>query len=306
MSTSSSLFTVKTSSFTGDPEQDFQKALKMITLHLEANAIPLTNLSPQGYSNKTFKDAISSIKATSPPAGDESSKEALAWIAERDKLFVKNFPVINAKAVLIIFQSVEGSAQTHIAELDYAHDMILKLKQVYATFNPLQHKMARDAFNSYEIGNTDPNAYWSHLTMLGNQVNKCCTSDKGKVLEIDLIYQFIVGVLGDPSLGPLAHTWLIAYNSDTLKLTIPEMIQALIMNRIQEEILTKRSVTLRANEIPPNAVPKRERKRPCKFCDGDHWDKECSKAPDCYRKPFHNVRSCSECQARWVKEKEGK
>ena len=93
---SSSLFTVKTPSFTGDADQDFQKALKMITLTLQANAIPLTNLSPQGCSNKTFKDAISSIKATSPPAGDESSKEALAWIAERDKLFVKNFPVINA------------------------------------------------------------------------------------------------------------------------------------------------------------------------------------------------------------------
>ena len=84
------------------------------------------------------------------------------------------------------------------------------------------------------------------------------------------------------------------------------MIQALMMNRIQEEILTKRSVTMRANEIPPNAAPKRERKRPCKFCGGNHWDKECSKAPDCYSKPFHNVRSCSECHARWVEEKEGK
>ena len=101
----------------------------------QANAIPLTNLSPQGCSNKTFKDAISSIKAKSPPAGDESSKEALAWTAEKDALFHKDFPVHNAKAVLIIFQAVEGDAQTHIAELEFAHDMLLKLKQVYATFN---------------------------------------------------------------------------------------------------------------------------------------------------------------------------
>lgn len=101
---SSSLFTVKTPSFTGDADQDFQKALKMITLTLQANAIPLTNLSPQGYSNKTFKDAISSIKATSPPAGDESSKEALVWTAEKDALFHKDFPVHMQKLFSLSFK----------------------------------------------------------------------------------------------------------------------------------------------------------------------------------------------------------
>jgi hypothetical protein len=298
------MFTIASTPFTGDASQDFAEKLKLILLTLQANSISMDRLQPQNSKHKTFTAAIRDIEDATY-SEDDPEKLLLAKENLKKALFVKDFNAINAKAQLIILLNVEGAARCHITDIDYASDMIQRLQQVYATYNPIQHKIARDSFNSFDYAGQDPNDYYSSLNRLYQTANKCAPNERAKLTPLDLTYQFIVGLLGHTTLGAMANTWLVAFNANTLALSIPEMIQALLMNRLQEDIVTKRGNTLPPNlEQPPTRRPPAPRSRPCQFCQGDHWDKDCAKAPPCYKQRFHRPKDCKDCQERYAEKKE--
>ena len=76
------------------------------------------------------------------------------------------------------------------------------------------------------------------------------------------------------------------------------------MHRLQDEILTTKKT---ANMMPQSFHDKinASNRRPCKFCNGDHWDRECKDAPE-YKRPKHSVRTCPDCQAAYAEKKKEK
>ncbi len=80
---------------------------------------------------------------------------------------------------------------------------------------------------------------------------------------------------------------MIDIQKNALSLDIPDMIQSVEMHRLQEEVLTtKRAFNKMPKDYEDKEKPSRlMKKRPCKFCGEDHWDRECKDAPPCYWRP---------------------
>ncbi len=214
-------------------------------------------------------------------------------------LSTQDYDALNAKAMLIIYSHVSGPARSHLHGISTAIGLLAKLREVYSNSNPISLKMLRDEYQACEIEDKDPNVHYSDLVKLQNRINSLTKQNKFILDENDLKYQFIISLLAHPTLSTLGNAWLVQSNNNTLTITIPEMVQALTMQKLQDQII----VTKRANTLPRglDTRPKKDvTKRPCKFCQGDHWDRECKEAPDCYRTtPRHRVKDCPECQERF-------
>lgn len=209
-----------------------------------------------------------------------------------------------AKAALIIFSYIHGSARSHILDCKSATEMLTKLKEVYLKSNPLALKLLRDAFQNTNIDGDDANTFYTKLVHLQTQIN-ATAQEKFKISEEDVRFQFVAGLLTHTTLSVMATSWMIDIQKDTLSLAIPDMIQSVEMHRLQEEVLmTKRAMNKMPKEFEDKEKPLRQlKKRPCKFCGEDHWDRECKEAPPCYKKPFHKVRECPDCQAAYEAKK---
>lgn len=252
-----------TDTFNGDSSENYSEMEKFIKLSLTANSIMMDDLA------KT----------------KETGYEAL-----------------NAKAILLIYSHIMGPARTHLQDLSTALEMLAKLREVYVKSNPLALKILKDQFQASEILTEDPNLFFTRLKLMQSKINALTLDSKFKITEEDVQYQFVVSMLTHPTLAPMANTWLVDMQTGKLKMNVPDMIQAVVMHRLQDDILTTKKA---ANKMPLNFHDKvnESNRRPCKFCEGDHWDRECKDAPECYKRPKHSVRTCPECQAAYAEKK---
>ena len=257
---------IATNTFNGESAENYPEMEKFILLSLTANSI---------------------------------SQDALAKVKE------EGWDALNARAILLIYSHITGPARTHLQDLSTAVEMLAKLKEVYVKSNPLALKILKDQFQALEFLNEDPNLFYTRIKLLQSKINALTTESKFKITEEDVLYQFIVSMLTHSTLAPMANAWLVDMQSNKLKMTIPDMIQAVAMHRLQEDILTTKKA---ANKMPLSFHDKinASTRRPCKFCKGDHWDRECDDAPDCYKTPKHSVRTCPECQAAYAEKKKNK
>lgn len=257
---------IATNTFNGETAENYSEMEKFILLSLTANDIMM---------------------------------DALAKTTE------KGYEALNAKAILLIYSHITGPARTHLQDLSTAVEMLAKLREVYVKSNPLALKMLKDQFQASEISTEDPNLFFTRLKLLQSKINALTSDSKFKITEDDVLYQFVVSMLTHPTLATMANTWLVDMQANTLKMTVPDMIQAVVMHRLQDEILTTKKT---ANMMPQKFHDKinESNRRPCKFCNGDHWDRECKDAPECYKRPKHSVRTCPDCQAAYAEKKKNK
>ena len=102
-----------------------------------------------------------------------------------------------------------------------------------------------------------------------------------KLSNVDLQYQFLEGLL-ESIHNPLAVAWLQDLHTGKEIPSLDAMVEALALSSASTEAKTKRAMNLRpaAPATAPTGGKKQiPRARPCQFCQGPHWDKDCSSPP---------------------------
>lgn len=282
--------------FGSDSSQNFSEFISIYTATLEANEIDPTSLKPVGYPNVLFEDAEKQVIKDTP-----TDRVVPGLKAEH---FLKN----NARALLVIRSLTTGDALIHIQNYKYAADMLLVLKRIYGTMNSITSKIAKDEFLNTPF-EEDAYLYKTKLLQFYQKYNSGLptTRENAKLTYVDLQYQFLEGLL-ESSHNALAVAWLQDLHTGKEIPSLDAMVEALALSSASSEAKTKRAMNLRPPALataPAGSKKQIPRARPCQFCQGPHWDKDCSSAPACYKIAGHRPRECADCATRY-KEKRAK
>jgi hypothetical protein len=282
--------------FGSDSSQNFSEFHSIYTATLEANEIDPASLKPVGYPDVLFEDAEKQV------IRDTDEDEVVPDLKSPD--FSKN----NARGILVIRSLTTGDALIHIQSYKYAADMLLVLKRIYGTMNSITSKIAKDEFLNTQF---EENAYLYKTNLLQNwqkyNSGLPATRENAKLSYMDLQYQFLEGLL-ESIHNPLAVAWLQDLHTGKEIPSLDAMVEALALSSASTEAKTKRAMNLRPaapSTAPTGGKKQIPRARPCQFCQGPHWDKDCSDAPACYKIAGHRPRECADCATRY-KEKRAK
>ena len=292
----SSMFRIQSDYKFGSDSCSFSEFNSIFIATLEANEIDPESLKPLGYPGSLFEDAEKQAIKDTP------EDEVVPGLKAAD--FLKN----NARAILVIRSLTTGDALIHIQNYKYAADMLLVLKRIYGTMNSITSKIAKDEFLNTPF-EEDAYLYKTHLLQNYQKYNSGLPPNRvsAKLSDVDLQFQFLEGLM-DTQHNALAVAWLQDLHTGKDIPSLDAMVEALALSSASTEAKTKRAMNLRpaAPATAPTGGKKQiPRARPCQFCQGPHWDKDCSDAPACYKITGHRPRECADCATRY-KEKRAK